>query len=30
MYQLISKMPTSQISADVGELKKTLAAVRKA
>lgn len=30
MYQTLSKLPTSQVSTDVGELRKTLVAVRKA
>lgn len=30
MYQYLSKMPTSQVSAELGELRKILASVRKA
>lgn len=30
MYQLTSKMPTSQINSDLGELRKTLACMKKA
>lgn len=30
MYQQLSKVPTSQIGSDVGELRKILACVRKA